>query len=327
MLKVLDFLNPWSPTGGKLGRIAGPILVMAVVASQAVPGTPLNLLGMTELGGGAAEPGAELVLGVDLSFSRADQQWWEDRYDDGVRIGAQALWTGLQTPAPACDNLQDMRAAGVAPVGYLSLSDAYYGAVNVDKGYAACPDMWAAYLFVVIDIEMPLTNPQAQIEEAIARVRALGQTPVIYTSWGAWSRYVGSWTPDVPLWNALWDNDPDVDYPGLPFGFTVLVGEQYRGGGDWRGVNVDLDVFDKRLLQQPPLPSPVPTPVSTPSTVTSSLPLIQIEGRPEVYAVVGGWKLHICNPDTFNALGYDWTAIRTIAQGDILSQTPALLCR
>ena len=331
--QVAAFLNPFNAAGGKLGRVAAPLVVTAaVMASQVIPGTPVNLLGLTELGGGAAELGAELVLGVDLSFSRADEAWWRDRYDAGARVGAQALWTGLQTPAPACDNLRDMKAAGVLPVGYLSLSDAYWGAQNVDFAYNACPDMWPRLLFVAIDIEMPLTNPQAQIEEAIARVRELGQAPVIYTSWNAWRSYVGVWVPPgIPLWNALWDGEPDVDYLGLPFGFTVLVGEQYTGGHDWDGVNVDRDVFDKRLTYLPPLPAsiPAPTPAPTPlSTIDPPWPpLIKLANDPDVYVVVGGVKIHACSSEVFVAQGFRWEGIRVVAESDPLWNLPSWRCR
>ena len=260
--QIVRFLNPFDAFGGKLGHVVAPLIVTATMATQIIPGTPLNLSGITEIGGGAAEPGAELVLGVDLSYDETTIGWWQYLYDDGVRIGAQALlavpYGGPEVPVNACNNLRNMLETKVLPAGYIVVSDWLPGAASIDAGYAACPDVWSQLLFVAIDIELPLTNPQQQILDAIARVRELGQSPVIYTSWWAWTTYVGYWAPPgVPLWNAYWDDSPDVDYLKLPFGFVVLVGEQYRGSdpdgddvcNDWGGVCVDLNVFHAGLLQ------------------------------------------------------------------------------
>lgn len=251
----------------KLG-IIGAFLFLGVVALFTTPKSPLNIAGLVDVGGGLTEPSAEYFWAVDHYAGSTDVQWYADRKDDGVGLVFQTLWTGISSPWSACTSIQAARDAGLATVGYISLSNAYYGRYNVDYGYEVCPQFWQDFLFVAIDIELYLFNPIDQIQQAIDRVRELGQLPVIYTSWGTWNQYAaGSYDfANIPLWNALWDYDPDVDFPRWPFGgFQVVVCEQYQNDYDWGGVRVDLNVCDKRLLQQPaPLPQPDPTPTPEP---------------------------------------------------------------
>jgi len=42
--------------------------------------------------------------------------------------------------------------------------------------------------------------------------------------------------------------------------------------------------------------------------------LIKLENKPEVYVIAQGKKLHIPNPETFEALGYSWSAIITVPE-------------
>ncbi len=56
-------------------------------------------------------------------------------------------------------------------------------------------------------------------------------------------------------------------------------------------------------------------------------PLIQVEGGAHVYLVVGGLKLHVCDPAVFEAQGLLWENIVTVVEDDPLWQLPALMCR
>ena len=340
LTQLRAFLNPLNRAGSVVGRIAAPLIVAAAIASQTVPGTPFNLAGLTEIGGGVTQPGAELIFGLDLSYDEPSLQWWQERRADGVRVAMQGVIvepvTGQETPAGACTNLYNMEVAGILPTEYIVISRWVPAAASVDAGYAACPGIWPRLGFVAIDVERPLDNPAADITAAINRVRELGQLPVIYSSWWMWLQYVGSWTPDVPLINAYWDEDADVDYLKLPYGFTVLVGEQYTGGGDWDGINVDRAVFHAGLVYQPPLP---PTPAITPSPALPSPPpvisassgplLIKLATDPEVFVVVGEvnrYRLSLCSPEMFVGEGYRWEDIRVVTEDSPLWKLPSWRC-
>ena len=79
-----------------------------------------------------------------------------------------------------------------------------------------------------------------------------GQRAVIYTNYNSWQNYVTPSNTDalarlnVPLLNAFWDGDPDVDFSKYPFGGwrpDQVIGEQYTGGQYVQGQYADNAMF------------------------------------------------------------------------------------
>ncbi len=92
------------------------------------------------------------------------------------------------------------------------------------------------------------------------------------------------------------------------------------------GVGAGAIAFDQWVASlAPTIPNGLP---GGPPVIDGWLPpLIQLEGGAHVYLVVGGIKLHVCDPAVFEAQGLLWENIVTVTSDNLLWQLPALMCR
>jgi hypothetical protein len=201
-------------------------------------------------------PQADWIPGVDGSYTRLTPEAAAQLRASGELVWWQCLWTGSEQPAYRIENLRIAIAAGMIPLGYISVTWACDGAYHVGQGRAGVPDdLWAALILVPVDVELA-GIPWATVRQAVdllATPAYGGKRRAIYSSYQAWVDYLGnpSTFRDCLLVNALWDQDPDIDFANLPYGgwtLAQLVGEQYNGGTEIAGVYVDLDMFNRNLL-------------------------------------------------------------------------------
>jgi len=206
------------------------------------------------------------IPGVDGSYTRLTAQAAADLRAAGELVWWQCLWTGAEQPANRIENLRIAIAAGLIPMGYISVTGNHDGAWHVQQGRAGVPDdLWAQLVLVVVDVELP-GIPWCTVRQAVDLLAALeygAKRRAIYTSYHAWVDLMGNPTTftDCLLINALWDQDPDIDFAGLPYGgwtLAQLVGEQFNGGTEIGGVYVDLDMFNRHLLLEETMPIPLP---------------------------------------------------------------------
>lgn len=194
-----------------------------------------------------------ILRGLDASFDRLTDETATKLRAAGYKVFAQALWTGRVTPEVAQDNLRVALRHEFIPVGYISLAGATPGDWHIDRGRAAVNDAtWDALALAPVDVELK-GIPKYCVTDALRRTRRLGKRDCIYTSWHAWVDFMDNTTAfaDALLWNALWDEDEDFDFPSLPYGgWTIdkVVAEQYTGGRDVLGIYADKDVFVEELL-------------------------------------------------------------------------------
>lgn len=200
---------------------------------------------------------ADWIPGVDGSYTRLTPQAAEDLRAAGELVWWQCLWTGAEQPANRIENLRIAVTAGLIPMGYISLAAGVGGRWHLEHGRAGVPDdLWQALVLVVVDVELPAIAGMAVRDavEALATPEYGAKRRAIYTSYHAWVDLMGNPTTftDCLLVNALWDQDPDIDFAGLPYGgwtLEQLVGEQFNGGTEIAGVYVDLDMFNRNLLE------------------------------------------------------------------------------
>jgi len=197
------------------------------------------------------------IPGVDGSYTRLTPQAAEDLRAAGELVWWQCLWTGAEQPPNRIKNLQIAVAAGLIPMAYISLAAGAGGRWHLEHGRAGVPDdLWQALVLVVVDVELPAIAGMAVRDavEALATPEYGEKRRAIYTSYHAWVDLMHNPTTftDCLLINALWDEDPDIDFAGLPYGgwtLDQLVGEQFNGGTEIAGVYVDLDMFNRSLLE------------------------------------------------------------------------------
>jgi hypothetical protein len=70
----------------------------------------------------------------------------------------------------------------------------------------------------------------------------------IYASQNTWTTLTGDSQDfsDLPLWNAFYDNDPDLDFARFPYGgWTAPLLEQYGNTQVFCGQSVDLNVINE----------------------------------------------------------------------------------
>ncbi len=196
------------------------------------------------------------LQGVDVSFDVLSDEKARRLTDAGVRVFAQALWTGQSQPPPRVGNLLIARNHGMVPVGYISLTGAAGGAWHVEQARSGVPDdLWASLALTPIDVELD-GIPNIYVRDAVEHTVALGKRRSIYTSPNAWRTNQGD-SPefgDCLLWLAQWDADPDPAAVSLPGVWTMdqLVAKQYTGGGDVDGTFADRDTWIEELLMDAP---------------------------------------------------------------------------
>ena len=217
----------------------------------------------------------EWLHAIDLSYDDISLSQAQAFYAQGHRLAIQCLLAAppgqFEQPAHRVTNLRNLVAAGFIVAGYVALRPESSGSIAIDRAYVGMPaDLWARLHFVAVDVEIPSLTLN-HVLQALSRLHTLGKhVEVVYTNYNTWHDHMGN--PPGPsqsmLWNASWDNDPDVDFLRLPFGgWTMerLCGEQYAGASVINGVEVDSNVFRKSFLPALPEPPPVdPPPVDPP---------------------------------------------------------------
>jgi hypothetical protein len=193
---------------------------------------------------------------VDSSYDYLTAYETQCLKDSGVSLFIQCLlalpYSGPEQPRACIPNLYAAQARQLDIGGYIAIGSQLPGAAYVDMARERMPnDLWDALKFVAIDVEVQ-GIAEREVVEAVSTVAQLGQRAVIYTSHNIWTNYV---TPSnsfllstlgVPLWNAFWDGDPDVDFSNLPFGGWMLKQvalEQWSGGTNVCGQFVDRNTI------------------------------------------------------------------------------------
>jgi len=244
------------------------------------------------------------VFGVDASFDELTLDEARRLRAAGVRAFAQCLWTGAVRPEPRIRSLLNAQEAGLALIGYISVSPSRPGREHVDIGRGGVPDdLWAALVKTPIDVELEGLHYGRHVLEALDRAAELGKPRDVYTAFFAWHGFLGNPTrpAGVGLWNAFWDQHPDLDFPSLRFGGwqdDEVWGEQWSGGVLLEGQLVDRNQFRAAALGIGPEPAEEGEMV--------------IMGHPDdarAYLVVGRTAFHI--PD-----GATWADLRALIYGD-----------
>ena len=114
-----------------------------------------------------------------------------------------------------------------------------------------------------------------EVLNALQEVERLGRTAVVYTSWNSWNTMIRPRNSGLcsgqgfRLWNASWDNNPDIDFIRLPFGGwtrATIIGEQWSGGIIKCGQSVDQNTFEEYVLLPQEEAAPL-VPVAEPNKV------------------------------------------------------------
>lgn len=234
--------------------------------------------------------------GVDVSYDDVSEQDARLLFAAGVRVFGQCLWTAREQPPPRVTNLRNASKAGLLIVGYISVNGSRPGAWHVTQARAGVPDdLWSQLVLRPIDVELN-GIPNTTIEDALRRNAEeggswLGERRAIYTSFGHWTGQQQNTQAfrDCLLWNASWDNNPDIDYASLPYGGWTLqqvVGEQWSGGTNVQGVFADRNSFVQEIL--------LPVPVTKPPEGPPSLAGMILEDRLRLNAL----EKHTAHPPT-----------------------------
>jgi len=219
---------------------------------------------------------AKWVYGVDSSFDQLTIEEARLLKLAGVQVFAQCLWTGAEQPATRIVSLRNAINAGIPKViGYISVATGHDGAWHVNEGRIGVPDdIWTTLVKVPVDVELTGLTMATHVVPALNAVIGLGKTKDIYTSYGLWTSIMGNAIrpAGTGLWNAIWDANPDFDFPSLRYGGwqdNEVWGEQWSGGTNVEGQFVDRNQFRAEALgiAEPVAPpvTPIPIPPLPPS--------------------------------------------------------------
>jgi hypothetical protein len=249
---------------------------------------------------------SEWVFGVDASFDELTLDEARRLKAAGVQVYTQCLWTGAVKPASRIASLRNAQGAGLKLIGYISVAPGRMsGREHVGVGRLGVPDdLWSALVKVPIDVELEGLEFERHVLEALDRVAELGKPRDVYTAHFAWAGFQGNPTrpAGVGLWNAFWDEQPDVDFARFPFGgwsSDEVWGEQWSGGHVLEGQLVDRNTFRAAALG---LPEP-------PAELEGEMRIIGEPGTVRAYLVVGRTAFHI--PD-----GATWNDLRALIYGE-----------
>lgn len=208
------------------------------------------------------------VTDYDLSFSRADGQWWQRRQAEGSRIAIQDAFTGGEISSRPLEqvagpNISDALAGGQIGIFYTNVAPWHTeGAYCIEQARrVAGPGIFDSRRFLVIDVEIIYYQPTGEwldeqvVHDAIAWARQLGFIPIVYTAkWAVnwWALRLGHVPQfDAAGWYALYNGLAGIDPAEAPACFLgPLIGKQY-GGGDIEGVTVDYNTFDLTFFEPP----------------------------------------------------------------------------
>lgn len=215
-------------------------------------------------------PAEQTTLAVDISnyTGGLTPETARAMYEGGVRRAIVQFVRPDQRQY--VDQISALRGAGIEVEGYVYLwfSSPIEWAVN-DRVEWACAE--AALLGLKrmwLDCEQSMENDppfdyvtqptSPHIRAAIAKVREYRLDPGIYTAKWWWVPGVSDSREfsqaGIPLWNANYDEDRDIDDADFG-GWTVPLMEQFQGWGDLAGVTgIDLNSY---MAAQPGIPSPV----------------------------------------------------------------------
>lgn len=173
----------------------------------------------------------------------------------GCDLAIIGSWHGGSEGYDAAEQtLVNCRVVGLLTATYIALSPSMSGRESVDEGRRRCGNEWGLLKFVAVDAET-IGVTAAHVRDAVQAILEYGGTPVVYTAHYIWRQMMGDDSTEfsgLPLWNAYYDDDPDIDYQKLPYGgWTIakLAGEQYTNTTDIAGgVAVDFSVFSDEWI-------------------------------------------------------------------------------
>ena len=194
----------------------------------------------------------ELIEGIDISKYQGsvDQATWRALKKSGQEVAVVGSWHGRDGNPHCEENLLRAAAQGMKIATYTVLNGSQPGNAAVSQGKSFCGNVWSDLRFVAIDCELDGIT-ETHIRQAEAAIIAEGQTPIIYTAYWWWHDHFGN--PNsfshLPLWNAYYDQQPDIDFQKLPYGgWQDVVIEQYAGSVQLEGVTVDRNSFRKEFI-------------------------------------------------------------------------------
>lgn len=195
----------------------------------------------------------ETLQAIDISKyqGKPSRSWWRELKADGWELAIVGSWHGLSANEHVAINLANARAAGLKIATYVALNNRPGdAAVRMAKSLIGGV-LWDSLSFVAIDCEVDgITN--SIIEDAIQEVGKLKQRPIIYTAHWWWVGHYGDEQgfSHIPLWNAFYDQDPDIDFSRRPYGgWSDVVGEQYTGTTQLLGIGVDKNTFRREFVE------------------------------------------------------------------------------
>ena len=188
------------------------------------------------------------IEGIDISKYQGsiDQATWRALEMSGQAVAIVGAWHGIDAN-PHCEgNLLRAKSAGMVTATYTALNS-LNGFTAVQNAKAACGSAWGDVAFVAIDCEINGIT-ETTIRQAIQQCDDFGKQACIYTAYWWWHDQFGNSTQfaHMPLWNAYYDGEPDVDFGRLMYGgwaVSSVVMEQFTGSSQLAGITVDRNTI------------------------------------------------------------------------------------
>jgi len=236
---------------------------------------------------------------------------------------AQCLWTGgyaghqpLRTVGSW--NLRCAREAGLVCTGYINASPWYPASAGLAAARDVALEEWGRLRVVWTDVELDGLG-ESEIRDTVEALEGDGKRTGIYSAYWFWAGRMGNpqwpWLLEkgIPVWEAYYDGDPDIDFLNRrfgPWGLQHVVGEQWQNSVVLDSVEVDLNIFDLDWI------------LGTEDDV--KLKLIRKPGSPDIYLCTGAALYHVPDWDTFVAMGWRAEDVEEVPEGHALWRLPVM---
>ena len=208
---------------------------------------------------------SDIIQGIDASYATFAPHIFEQfKLERNCKVFVQDTWTGNAWPGGkehCARNLAMSLGAGFYTAPYINIWGARsHARYHIDRGREPVGDMWPLMNYIEIDVETDSVDINCIIEAA-RYVIELHQRPVIYISPDFWNNHVQGRTESLdrelvrlaPLLKASWgpngtpSSDPNLRGMGP---WASAMGHQYSGSYSVYGVDVDLNIFDRRYIEE-----------------------------------------------------------------------------
>lgn len=169
------------------------------------------------------------------------------KFEDAKRADVSRVVVALNDLPLAKRQIANAQAAGLEVQVYIYLYFAYDVGVRVRGALEAIKDMGVKFVWIDCEDEqhsLDESQLRSKVLQAVSAAQSMGYQVGIYTGAWWWNKHMKSITSfkHLPLWDAYWDKDPDIDPPRYG-GWAETTMSQHTADTYYAGIWCDINSY------------------------------------------------------------------------------------